>query len=41
MNVVSEATIAITMLYATILTVYLFAFVILGTQEMVLTVKVS
>ena len=41
MNVLTEVTIAITMLPATIMKVHLIAFVILATQEMVLIVKVS
>ncbi len=41
MNVLTIATIAITMLHATIMKVHLIAFVILGTQEVVQIVKVS
>ena len=41
MNVLTEATIAITMLDATIMSVHLIAHVILGTLEMELIVKVS
>ncbi len=41
MNVLTEATIAITMLDATILMLHLIALVILGIEEMALIVKVS
>ena len=41
MNVLTEATIAITTLHATIVTAHFIALVILATQEMVHFVKVS
>ena len=41
MNVLKEATIAMTLLHATILLAHLIALVILGTRETALIVKVS